>query len=344
MVHEKLTDTSSIGPQWPPKESSFNRIKGINTSIIRGTAQLAETIDVVQKLKEEYIDSDSGPIDRLSIRIIVDNYVLIQNLPLLEGIGEAVIPLSGTNPAFEHTSLLYLGCNSESRQSDKNDLKKAISNVETAARIELVSLEAAIKRANMQGFSVSILGVSDKITSLEVHEQMTKLYRKFGWKKKDVLDILSKPQNIIAVASIDGAIVSAGIAEVSAVNFQDGSKLRMAEITEAATDEKFLRKGLYSSVAARLMVELVNLSRSNQIDGGQIDFAYGECNGNELGVLKAVKSLGRTFSFETCRRLALPFKGYLSQHVPIAGAARNTPYNDLFPAYITREMLLANSK
>ena len=76
----------------------------------------------------------------------------------------------------------------------------------------------------------------------------------------------------------------------------------------------------------------------------QIDLIFGECNGNELGVLNTAKSLGRTFSYEMVTREPLPFKGFLPQHVPIAGQPRNTPYNDLFPAHITRDRLfLLNS-
>ena len=131
-------------------------------------------------------------------------------------------------------------------------------------------------------------------------------------------------------------VVSAGIAETSIVRFRDGNEFRMAEITEAATDENYQGKGLYTAVAAHLMHELAIRSRENNIFGGGIDLAFGECNGNEPGVLKAVRSLGRTFALEISDSWHLPFKGYLPQHVPIAGAPKSTKYNDLFPTYIGR--------
>lgn len=81
-----------------------------------------------------------------------------------------------------------------------------------------------------------------------------------------------------------------------------------------------------------------HVSRINGIYDNDISISYHGFN--EQGVLKAVKSLGRTFSYEVVKKASLPFKGYLPQHVPIAGAPRNTQYNDLFPAFITKGKLM----
>lgn len=339
---KEAKDTSSIGPQWPPKESSFNRIKGIdNREIIRDSNKFIDTVDEIKSLISTHIQSPEDEIDRLSIRLIVENNVWYENLDQITEIGEVIIPLSGTNRAFENSSIIYLGENSANRQSDRNDLESSINKVNTAIQKNEVSFSDAINRAANQGFELSILQLSDRMTNTEIQFQMSELYSRFGWEKQDVLDILSKPLNIIAVARFGDEIVSAGIAEVSSVKLGDCSCLRMAEITEAATSEKFQKRGLYSSVASKLMVELANLSSASMIDGGQIDLVFGECNGNEQGVLNAVKSLGRTFSYEVVKKANLPFKGYLPQHVPIAGAPRNTQYNDLFPAFITNEKLVS---
>lgn len=341
-LEQEAKDTSSIGPQWPPKESSFNRIKGIdNRGVIRDTNRFIDTVDEVKSIISTHIDNPEVAIDRLSIRLIVENDVWYENLDQLGELGEVIIPLAGTNPDFENSSIIYLGSNSASRHSDESDLENAISNVNIAIKKEEVSFPVAINRATDQGFELSILQLSDRMISHDIQNQMAQLYKRFGWEKQDVIDILSKPLNIIAVARFGDEIVSAGIAEVSSVNFGDCTSLRMAEITEAATAENYQKKGLYSSVASKLMLELADLSLTNRIDGGQIDLVFGECNGNEQGVLKAVKSLGRTFSYEVVKKANLPFKGYLPQHVPIAGAARNTQYNDLFPAFITKVKLMS---
>lgn len=341
-VTPETKDTSSIGPQWPPRESSFNRIKGIdNRGVIRDCNNFIDSINEVRKLISTHISNPESKIDRLSVRLIVENDIWYENLDQIEDLGEVIIPLEGANPAFENTSIIYLGANSTSRQSDESDLENAIGNVNIATQKVEVSFSEAINRATDQGFELSILQLSDRMVNDNIQFQMSELYKRFGWEKQDVRDILSKPLNIIAVAKFGDEIVSAGIAEVSSVNLGDCTSLRMAEITEAATSEKFQKKGLYSSVAARLMVELSDISIRNGIDGGKIDLVFGECNGNEQGVLKAVKSLGRTFSYEVVKKANLPFKGYLPQHVPIAGAPRKTQYNDLFPAFITNQKLMS---
>ena len=59
------------------------------------------------------------------------------------------------------------------------------------------------------------------------------------------------------------------------------------------------------------------------------------------GVLKVVKFQGRTFAAEVGGQYGFPNSGMLPQQVPISGAERNTEYNDLLPAFLTRLQLYA---
>lgn len=333
---ESQITPDSIGPRWPPRESSFNRIKAIyNLGIIDSNDSLCSAIDLIMQHSNELKD---GGKDRLSARLFVTDKTLINNIRILGPIGEGIIPLSGTSPEFEGTNIIYLGINLDSRRSHQDDLSKAIVNVENAIKRDVGGYESIVNRAKNQGYKLETLTDETK-NDPDTQNQMAKLYERFGWSKDDVLKILSKETNIIAVARQGDKIASAGIAETLKLDFTTGQVFRMAEITEAATDEAHQGKGLYSSVAATLMYELNDRSNNNQIFGDKIDLAFGECNGNEPGVLNAVKSLGRTFSYEVSKNLGLPFKGYLQQHVPIAGAPRLTLYNDLFPAFITRSSI-----
>jgi len=333
------TDVSSVGPKWPPQESSFNRVKGIyDQGIITSDAVLAEVLGTIQghiQAMSSHSYGGNPEVDRLSVRVLATNECIQNNIALIGNLGEAVIPLVGTNPDFENASILYLGHNLTTRQSDSSDLNRALLNVTDAATREVSRYSKTIERANTQGFKLEVLDSNSKADQL-IQNQMIALYKRFGWTSADVIQILSNEGGIIAVAKDGDKIVSAGIAETVLITFKTGQVLRIAEITEAATDEHYQGKGLYSAVAARLMKELDELSDNDNLLGGKIDLAFGECNGNEPGVLKAVKSLGRTFAYEVSKKLNLPFKGYLPQHVPIAGATRATPYNDLFPAFISR--------
>ena len=113
----------------------------------------------------------------------------------------------------------------------------------------------------------------------------------------------------------------------------------MVEITEAATRDDHARNGLYTAVSSTLLLEIAGRSRQGSLLNGEIDVIFGECNGNALGVLKTVKTQGRTLAVEVSESLGFPGTGMLEQHVPISGAPSDTPYNDLFPAYLTRERL-----
>lgn len=324
----------SIGPRWPPKESSFNRIKAIyNVGIVDSNESLSSVLELINENVEKL--GESGK-DRLSARLFITDNCLIRNLHRFEDIGEALIPLSGTSREFDKTNIVYLGVNLHSRLSNSSDLSRSITNVENAIARGTGNYKLIVERAKLQGYSLQTLSKEAK-NDANVQEQMIQLYKRFGWSKEDVVEILSKDTNIIAVAQIGEKIASAGIAETLKLDFVSGPIFRMAEITEAATDEKHQGKGLYSAVAATLMYELNQRSNNHMIFGDKLDLAFGECNGNEPGVLNAVKSLGRTFTFEVSRNLNLPFKGFLQQHVPIAGAPRSTPYNDLFPAFISRD-------
>ncbi len=336
-IEKQSTDVSSVGPKWPPQRSSFNRVKGIyDLAIVSESNALKDVLETIDaSIQDMVVEDDKGAaMDRLSVRVLLTSDCLVGNTGSLASLGEAVVPLSGS-PEFEDVNILYLGHNLPTRLSNIDDLRRAVLNVEKAATRGKSKCSTITERAKEQGFRLEVLDSMSKTDDV-TQDQMANLYKRFGWNSSEVRQILSSEGNIIAVAKCAGKIVSAGIAETVMVTFETGEVLRIAEITEAATDEEFQGRGLYSAVAATLVKELNRLSRDNALLGGQIDLVFGECNGNEPGVLKAVKSLGRTFAYEISKEMGLPFKGYLQQHVPIAGAPRATPYNDLFPAFITR--------
>lgn len=330
-------DTSSIGPQWPPQESSFDRIKGIdNRAIIRDKTSFCEAVGLIKDLRNSFILSDKSRLDRLSVRLFVQNDVWMKNLDYIEDMGDVVIPLLNTSKEFNDVSILYLGANSPDRQPNQIELDRCLSYAQDAMQREALSYREIVDRVHTQGYRLATLRAKVRATDNEIIDQMHGLYERFGWNRDEVIEIMGKETNIIAVAFEGEKIISAGIAETSMVNFKDGNNFRMAEITEAATDSNYKSKGLYSAVAAHLMHELALMSTTNSIFGGSIDLVFGECNGNEPGVLKAVRSLGRTFAKEISDSWHLPFRGYLPQHVPIAGAPRSTKYNDLFPTFMAK--------
>ncbi len=336
------THTSSIGPQWPPEKASYGRIKGIdNRGRINGATELADLLGQLAGLRETL---QPLILDRISIRALISNRLLAERSEMLRPWGEALIPLEGCGQGLEEVSLVYLGGNGESRATDPKDLNRCLGNVTTAESREARPASTMIDRARDGGYVVRILDEQERRGDPELHSSMAELYSRFGWSSDETREILANPSSLIAVAEHEGMPVSAGIAELSHVAFQDGHQLRMAEFTEAATRASHQGKGLYSAIVATLSRELAARSRAGQILGGELNVAFGECSGHDLGVLIAAKHLGRRFSRRICRERELPFEGFLPQHVPIAGAPRSTPYNDLFPTFLSRDTLYAFSE
>jgi hypothetical protein len=319
--------TSSVGALWPPAEASFDRIKGIYTpGIIDNPDSMGDLIREVDSAEGLF---RRGDITRVSLRAVVDNEFIqeAKKDPRIADLIESQFNLDGTQPVFEGASLVYFGSNHPSRQP--LEIEKIVENVEDAFYTLPQSPDQLISRAQVQGYELSTL---PKDLDPTVIDQVSALYQRFGWTQEEVEEILKQPNNIIAVASLDGEIVSAGIAEMALIPI-GSHEFRIVEITEAATKEEHSRRGLYTAVSTSLLLELARLSKEGQVLGGELDLVYGECNGNAPGVLKTARMQGRRFAFEDGP------DGILFQHVPIAGLPKKTRYNDLFPAYISRQDL-----
>ncbi|MEM9555773.1 MAG: hypothetical protein AAGC60_16080 [Acidobacteriota bacterium] len=274
-----------------------------------------------------------GP-DRISLRAVVDDDLLLEHATTIETWVEAALPLSGV---LTGCSLVYLGANHASRACNPADVERCRRNVERAAAESVRSASAVAERALTHGYRLEVLDAEQRLGDPRLVAGIARLYRRFGWSDSDTRRLLGSPDTLLGVAWRGDEVTCAGLAEQVLLRFGDGEELRLAEFTEAATHDAHRRRGLYSAVCGALMAELVDRSRRNAVLGGGIDLAFGECSGLDGGVLVAATRLGRRFA---CRaRIDLPFAGVLRQHVPIDGTPRATPYNDLYPTFITADAL-----
>lgn len=334
--------TSSIGALWPPDRASFNRIKGIYTPAIVDCSEHLERL-LVEFARESSRVETGDIIDRVSFRVVFSCDMLRSVGPNIAQCVEAIIPLSGTQPAFEETILVYLGKNGLKRQSKSEEVKRYSETVRHIKRDAPIP-RTILERAGLTGYQLQMLPelICLKAPAREnIILQMSALYERFGWTRREVEEILFKPNSIIGVAIKDGQIVSAGIAEMASVPIGK-HVLRFVEITEAATADGHTGQGLYTAVSTSLLLEIARRSKNRNILDGEVDLVYGECNGNAPGVLKTSAHQGRTFSYDMGARFGFPGSGILPQHVPISGAPRETPYNDLFPTFLNRETIYAN--
>ena len=332
-----MTHTSSIGPQWPPDQASYGRIKGIFTGGLVADAEGLEALGHVfeQRLKE------LEPVvrDRISIRAWVSGELVREPHPVVLRWGEAVIPLDGCGEPWTGTCLVYFGRNAVSRACDQGDLERSLENLVIAETKDARGASEMVERVRQNGYGLRILSREEREGDADLQHDMAGLYSRFGWSADETKEILANPNSLIAIGEKDGKPVSAGIAELSWIAFEDGHNLRVAEFTEAATRREHQGQGLYSGIVATLCRDLAARSARQDVLGGELQMAFGECSGHDLGVLIAAKHLGRTFSRRICLEWGLPLGGFLPQHVPIAGAPRSTPYNDLFPTFLSRQAL-----
>ncbi|MEO1088595.1 MAG: hypothetical protein AAFY88_30545, partial [Acidobacteriota bacterium] len=194
-----MTDTSSIGPGWPPAETSCGRIKGIDTrGVVRKRSQLEALTASLEALAQELGTPESGACDRLSLRAVCDEDLVARSLADLEPWVEAALPL---DDGSERT-LIYLGRNGSSRPCDRADLERALDNVETAERRGPQGARTMRERVLSAGYGLRILSRTERLRDDAVLSGVAELYRRFGWDRDETRQILGHPQSLIAVATV----------------------------------------------------------------------------------------------------------------------------------------------
>ncbi len=324
VVNQGDNPTSSIGHiGWPPEVATFERLRGIDNTLVRDDLLLQERVAYLRGLDL------SGDISRVSVRLFVDNEILAG--ADIEDLIETVIPLSGANiPALENTSIVYLGRNSLNRNTAKEiraqqtDRVREIFSVRTDREDTPVNLE------------LRNLPPGERMQE-DIVDRYFQLYGVFGWTREEIVKLLSSPENIFVSGINEGGIVSSVIAEISNINLfdpqtGDSFSLQLAEITEAATLPEYRGRGYYTAVSNELLRVLARQSRVPNI-------VYGETNLDALGALKAANRQGRKIDPQG-------FNGRcLNQNVKVDnGMNGQRPvgynYNNFLVTYISQEQLL----
>jgi len=318
---------SSIGEiVWPPKETNNERLKGI----------FPTPINDINSLNDFLIDFDDlsfANASRITTRALISKSVLEQfdrKNPLC-CFFETIIPLEGE--IFGNFCLVYIGKNTPQRLSPyeitQNQYQKALSifNEETQQS----------KNHSLDEFEILVIDQNLRQDPL-VQQMYYKLYSNFGWSEKEVIALLSNPNNTIVAArdKNDKRIVSSGLVECANIHFSSlSNSLKIAEITEAATLEEFRGRGLYQKVSDEILKLLANQESPP-------DLVFGESNLDSVGVLKVAARQGRTPALKTAQDFNLPHAWMLPQHVVIFQRNRpsNYPYNNLMVTFLTKDKLL----
>jgi len=325
-----LTPTSSVGEVvYPPVPASEGRKKGIFPAVVTLPADLLNLTDEFNQLPLD------GETSRISVRYFVKNAVLSNLSPkdrtTIAPFVEGIVKLTGDGRAFQDCSILYLGKNADTRHTQPD-----VFQAELNTALNTFSSPPGKKEYDYSLYTFKEITKEDK-ENPAIIDQYTELYKAFGWTREQVITILQNPTSIL-LGTFDGdKLVSSGMAERAEFTIErngEKNKFVMYEITEAATENEYRGRGLYTKVATELMKILATTD---------IDLLYGESNMLSEAVIKTAHSLGRTSSLESLNEFGFPPR-FLEQHVRISGGPNDNRLpdekNDLLPTYMTRDKLL----
>lgn len=346
-------ETSSLGLFWPPKETDFHRAKGFYKRAILSVEdfvpfrQAYDEFAQSPRFTTQGVESGTGDeknFSRITMRAVVSNEFLMDNVEILQPMVESILPL-GNDGAFAGTSLVYFGTNHPERQSDQMRMEQCVNNLHTALAEPVRTPDEMIAKASQNGYELALVDKTHEYTAADkIASDLFALYKPFGWSQEQVLELLNAQNRLVAVARTDDTVVSAGIAEMGREFIQFGADttypLDLVELTDAATLVAHEGKGLYSGVSTILLNELaVQYSHSpTEV------LVFGESNASALGVLKTSAHQGRVFASSVGEQFGYPNSGMLHQHVPILdrGEKKNEiqyKYNNFYPTFINKGIL-----
>lgn len=302
-------EASSVGRAvWPPEEATEQRKKGILNRVLETADDLSSIITEFQNMPFDEATT------RYTARIFVTDSLLKRKdikAAICEYV-EAILPLASCGiPDLEDCCMVYIGKNADTRKADPQELQHQLKFAK-----EVYSGESASKEKNsVNGYRIE--QVADEMKKdANLQHQYAELYQAFGWNEDQVVELLTNHSNTL-VAAFDGdRLISAGMAERAELTIERNSRLLpfvMYEVTEAATVEEYRGKGLYTSVAKKIMRILAN---------GDANIVYAESNLSAPGVLLAGQRQGRRSAVQSAELFGYPPRS-LEQHVRISGGSHD---------------------
>lgn len=326
--HHAVSQTSSIGANWPPIASTHNRLRGFyDRAVLRSEQEVNEFADEFEAWR-----LNMDPLDRLTVRAMTG----IGNLPLLETVGlhlEAVIPLVVRN---EELAVAYIGWNGPQRRINEVYLARHHQLLSSAIN-RAIDTEDRVSELAAQGFEPMIVnGTTPERRKVSLVSAFTDMYGAFGYDQSDVEQILLNPDNTIAYIAEGSRVISTSMAEKGRIAINGLSSFNIVEITEASTRIEYRRQGLYKAISGYLIQRLIE---DNNDGTSPISAIYGENNLAMPGVVFAAAENGRRFSYFDAPFFGItqPFFGILPQSFKVEDGVETRPYNDFALSYVPLE-------
>lgn len=322
--HQAINQTSSIGANWPPVESSHNRLRGFYDVAVLDDEE--SVIDFAGQFEACRLGLESR--DRLSIRAVARS----GSLAMLGSVGvqiEGAIPLAGQGDLV----MIYTGWNRPARNIEKSYLA-AHRQLLVRATERGIDTKDRLGELAAQGFSPKIVnGSTPERQKASLVPAFTDMYGSFGYDQPAVEELLINPANTIAYIQDGSTIVSTSMAEHGTIEVGGLDPFNIVEVTEASTRSQYRQRGLYKAISgymiAQLLSEIQNSAKS-------VSAIYGESNLAMPGVVFAASENGRRFSHFDVSRFGInrPDFGILSQNFRVEDGVETRPYNDFALSYV----------
>jgi hypothetical protein len=306
---------SSIGPTWPPMESSNERLRAFYTVDVI-TSQ-AEADDLNTNLYDAIrAMNDSDRLTRVSFRVVAELGSLAR-LQTENATIEAVLPITDTD-----LGVVYIGANSIDRVMDVHNIS-----------LHKDLLHTAVNHIRKTSPHDVITHVANHNQAAELAPSFAPLYAMLNYNLAETEGLLRNQANTIVYVMADDKIVATAMAEHATVNIAGYGDLSLVEITEGCTLPEYRQRGLYTAVSNCLVQQLID---TRQYDSSRIDVLYGESNLAMPGVIYAAHSNGRRFSYFDRSQLGVHNEtfGILPQNFTVNDGTETRPYNDFAVSYI----------
>lgn len=314
--------TSSIDASWPPEPGSNDRIRGFYDQPLDDST-LEEFTTAYEEACQVMNEED---VSRVTLRAVGEPS-MVRELEERGVTVEAAMPLYGA--PYQGLHLIYAGSNASERQATEDELKTHTAVIDEAkAKHEArgVNTQATPAELSAEVFQGHPDGIDEA-----TFEGLLELYGAFGLSPEQVEEIVTNPNNTIALLkAAQNKVVSTVLAEQARIPIVGQSRdLVIAEVTEAATLPERRGEGLYTLLSRILVSHVVSDTET------PLNALYGESNLSSVGVIYAAAKNSRNFSHHDRTALAStnPYFGILPQNFKVHDGVDTRPYNDFALSY-----------
>ncbi len=250
----------SIGAAWPPTYERRNaRVKGFCPFKVDDNRLLERLRSDLREAREQNPEATRSTARAFIRRELRDMAPDV----------EARVPANRVFPGYD---LVYIGSNSESRQSQEGILQEELEGVTMIMeKMRRQDPGAVFGRVSNAGYSVGRLRDVNTAAVAQLLELYDEAYQEYTFdiNSSTIMDMLNNGNIVLVGRSPEGTIVSCLIAEHASVEV-DGQEVHLYELSDYATLRAHRRNGLITAM------QIMAVETIRELEHGQESIIYAE--------------------------------------------------------------------